>query len=97
LFVLSVQSALIASPFLVWNHQLTILIAGTLWGFKAVLEFIFLRRVATFLEAPWHGPAFITLQFIYPVYTVIIGVLSNFSSFVWKGRKLSAMVLPASR
>jgi hypothetical protein len=28
------------------------------------------------------------LQFIYPVYVIIVGIASNFVSYSWKGRKI---------
>ena len=58
---------------------------------KASLEFLFLKMVTKFLSLRWDWIAFLLLQLIYPLYVVFIGVLSNFNSFEWKGRKLKSL------
>ena len=60
---------------------------------KASLEFLFLKRVTKFLSLRWDWVAFVLLQLIYPLYVVFIGVLSNFNSFEWKGRKLKSLTV----
>jgi biofilm PGA synthesis N-glycosyltransferase PgaC len=60
---------------------------------KASFEFLFLERLARFLSLPWNWVSFAILQVIYPVYVVFIGVLSNFISFEWKGRKLKSLTI----
>jgi biofilm PGA synthesis N-glycosyltransferase PgaC len=60
---------------------------------KASLEFLFLKRVTKFLSLRWDWVAFALLQLIYPLYVVFIGVLSNFNSFEWKGRKLKSLTV----
>jgi len=60
---------------------------------KASLEFLFLNRVTRFLSMRWNWVAFVLLQLIYPLYVVFIGVLSNFNSFEWKGRKLKSLTV----
>ena len=58
---------------------------------KVSFEFLFLKRVTKFLSLQWNWVSFAILQVIYPVYVVFIGVLSNFKSFEWKGRKLKSL------
>jgi cellulose synthase/poly-beta-1,6-N-acetylglucosamine synthase-like glycosyltransferase len=53
---------------------------------KMLLEGIFLIRVCRFLDVRWHWFAFLVLQLVYPVYVIMIGLLSNVLSFRWKGR-----------
>jgi biofilm PGA synthesis N-glycosyltransferase PgaC len=60
---------------------------------KASLEFLFLKRITKFLSLRWDWVAFVLLQLIYPLYVVFIGVLSNFNSFEWKGRKLKSLTV----
>ena len=60
---------------------------------KASFEFLFLERVTKFLSLRWNWVSFAILQVIYPVYVVFIGVLSNFKSFEWKGRKLKSLTI----
>jgi len=62
-----------------------------LWIFKILLELLFLKQVNNFLGNKWKWLNFILLQLIYPVYVVCIGLISNFKSFEWKGRKLKSI------
>lgn len=60
----------------------------TVFALKSFLEFIYLRKVMFFLRSKWNWPSFIFLQITYSFYVVIIGVLANLKSPVWKGRKI---------
>lgn len=60
---------------------------------KAILELLFLRNVVRFLGLKWRWLTFGILQVIYPGYVVIIGLLSRFNSFEWKGRKLKSLTV----
>jgi poly-beta-1,6-N-acetyl-D-glucosamine synthase len=55
---------------------------------KALLEFVFLRNVCHFLGCRWNVLAFMTLQVIYPLYVMGIGLFAHFIPQQWKGRPL---------
>ena len=55
---------------------------------KALLEFFFLRAVCRFLGYRWNSLAFMTLQVIYPLYVMSIGLFAHFIPQRWKGRPL---------
>lgn len=57
-------------------------------GVKALLEFLFLRHVCRSLGCRWNGLAFMTLQVIYPLYVMGIGLFAHFIPQQWKGRPL---------
>ncbi len=69
----------------------------TVFALKSFLEFIFLRKVMFFLRSKWNWLAFIFLQITYSFYVVIIGVLANLKSPVWKGRKIRRVDLEINR
>lgn len=53
---------------------------------KIGIDGIFLWRVCGFLKSRFSFLAFVLLEFIYPVYVILIAVLSLFSNYSWKGR-----------
>jgi biofilm PGA synthesis N-glycosyltransferase PgaC len=59
----------------------------SLWVLKMFAEMIFLFQVSSFLQLRWHWISFFTLQFVYPLYVVGIGVLSQLKGYEWKNRK----------
>ncbi|MEQ9593629.1 MAG: glycosyltransferase [Cyclobacteriaceae bacterium] len=61
----------------------------TLIGCKMLLELFFLVRVSNFLDALWSWPAFLLLQFGYPFYVIVVGILAQSGTYEWKGRTLS--------
>jgi poly-beta-1,6-N-acetyl-D-glucosamine synthase len=54
---------------------------------KIFLEFLFLYPTHIFLQIRWRWIHFVTLQFIYPIYVVCVGLIAQGKSFEWKGRK----------
>lgn len=56
---------------------------------KLLLECSFLRSVGRFLKVKWIWGAFFVLQLIYPLYVIGIGIVSQLSTYEWKGRRLS--------
>jgi cellulose synthase/poly-beta-1,6-N-acetylglucosamine synthase-like glycosyltransferase len=56
-------------------------------GIKMLLEYILISSVPTTSSKRASAGTFFILQFLYPPYVVLIGVLSNFVGFVWKGRR----------
>lgn len=55
---------------------------------KIALDGIFLWRVSTFLKSKFSFLSFLPLEFIYPIYVIIIALLSQIVPYSWKGRKL---------
>lgn len=53
---------------------------------KFVLEGLFLTRVCLSIQVRWNWLAFITLQFLYPVYVLTTAWLSFILPYAWKGR-----------
>ncbi|HYI76290.1 MAG TPA: glycosyltransferase [Chryseolinea sp.] len=64
---------------------------------KVIVEGIFLKKIAAFVNVPWKWPAFIFLQIFYSIYAVWIGLISSFSSFEWKGRKSKSVAFSVPR
>lgn len=71
------------------NVQLFLMLLLT----KACLEFVFLKKVSLNLGIRWSWISFAILQVIYPPYVLVIGLLSRFNSFIWKGRRLKSLTL----
>lgn len=74
-------------PMLLIDNSVSLEIGLLLVAAKFLLEFLFLSNVANYLQTSWNWLAFILLQLTYPLYAVVVGLMSNFSPFVWKGRK----------
>lgn len=55
---------------------------------KAIFEYLFLKQVAAFFRKRINGIVFLTLQFIYPVYVVLVGLMGLFGKGEWKNRKV---------
>jgi biofilm PGA synthesis N-glycosyltransferase PgaC len=55
---------------------------------KIALDGIFLWRVSFFLKSKFSFIPFLLLEFIYPIYVIIIALLSQVVPYSWKGRKL---------
>lgn len=54
---------------------------------KASVEFIFLKKILDRFEKPTFLKQFVVLQCLYSFYVIVFGILVNFGSFNWKGRK----------
>lgn len=75
-------------PLIVLNGYLVI--PGVLLGVRALLEYLFLKRVCRFLRSRWSLSSFVFLQVVYSPYVVFFGVMANLRPTVWKGRKIKA-------
>jgi len=53
---------------------------------KVILEAVYLNNVSVHIHQPFSIPAFLVLQVVYPLYVVIIGVLSQLFDYEWKDR-----------
>lgn len=66
-----------------WNNPLLI---GLLLAAKVTADLIFLLPVFRFLKIKLRIIPFVGLQFLYPIYVVIIALFSQWKSSRWKGR-----------
>jgi biofilm PGA synthesis N-glycosyltransferase PgaC len=74
---------------LVIAGQFSIKLLAFLWGAKMFTEALFLIPVNSALKLRWRWMSFFVLQFIYPIYVVVIGILSQWKDYKWKGRRWS--------
>ena len=93
LFVAAFQALVFLLPILVVLQRIDAGVTVGLWVGKAALEYFFLRSVSHILRLSWNWPAFLSLQLLYPLYILSIGVFSNFHAFEWKGRKLKSLTI----
>jgi len=92
-FIAAFQAMVFVLPALVVMQRIDAGVALGLWVTKAVLEFGFLKTVCHNLRPSWRWRAFLSLQLLYPLYILGIGVFSNFRTFEWKGRKLKSLTV----
>lgn len=92
-FIFLFQTSTIALPILMLLNQIDPQVGVFLLVAKMLVEYIFLKGVSSFLWIPWRWSAFAILQVLYPFYVVLIGLLSNFLSFSWKGRTLKSLTV----
>lgn len=88
-YVLLLQLSFMAAMAMLFSRDayLTYTATGVLF-FRAIFEFLFLKKVCDFLKIRWRWDVFFVLQIVYPFYVVITGLFSNFMPNTWKGRKL---------
>ncbi|MBL6658019.1 MAG: glycosyltransferase [Flavobacteriales bacterium] len=55
--------------------------------FKAVVDFLFLRKLCRFFEYDIPFYVFFILELVYPFYIVWVAISSQFGQYKWKGRK----------
>ncbi|TAH19380.1 MAG: glycosyltransferase [Cytophagales bacterium] len=61
------------------------------FSLKLCIEFVFLATIHNFLNKGKYLFYILPLQFVYSFYVVLIGILANFGSYKWKGRKSSKL------
>lgn len=90
LFVLIFQMSCIMAIglFFVGDYQVGV---GFLLGIKILLEGFFLFKVSRQLHQRFSIRTLFLLQIVYPLYVVIIGILSQLLDYEWKGRKQSSL------
>jgi hypothetical protein len=54
---------------------------------KGILELVILFMYARFFSIKFDILSFVILQIVHPLYVLLIGGLSHFLTFTWKGRK----------
>jgi poly-beta-1,6-N-acetyl-D-glucosamine synthase len=95
IFIFCFQLSVLLLPLGVAIGWASVSVALSLYFLKFLMEWIFLKKIAGFVNLPWNWAAFIFLQIFYPVYAVCIGLISTFSTFEWKGRKLKSFTVSA--
>jgi biofilm PGA synthesis N-glycosyltransferase PgaC len=88
LFVLLFHTTFVVLIGMTIAGKVTPNVAGALIGGKILLEFIFLARVNSFLNLAVQPIYFLMLQFVHPLYVIVVGFLSQIGSYSWKGRSL---------
>ncbi|HEU5289235.1 MAG TPA: glycosyltransferase [Cyclobacteriaceae bacterium] len=87
LFIFIFHTSVVSLPFLYYLNPPAGDMLLALFISKVILEYLLLNRITSWLGVRWDWLSFILLQFLYPVYAMIIGLGSLFISPVWKGRK----------
>jgi poly-beta-1,6-N-acetyl-D-glucosamine synthase len=77
-------------PFFVIMGDISAYIMLGLLLAKALVEFLFLRQVSSWLLVPWHWLSFFLLQLVYPIYAVGVALAALFKKTAWKGRALTS-------
>jgi cellulose synthase/poly-beta-1,6-N-acetylglucosamine synthase-like glycosyltransferase len=93
LIIFGFHLSVLLLPIGVFFEWIDIYTAISLLLLKVLTEMVFLRKIADFLKVPWQWRAFLVLQIVYSFYSVSIGIMSSFSSFEWKGRKLKSFTV----
>jgi poly-beta-1,6-N-acetyl-D-glucosamine synthase len=93
IFIFSFQASVLLLPLAAVLSRLNPNLAIILLLLKAFAEFLFLKKVARFLDVKWSWTIFFILQVIYPFYVVTVALISNVGSFEWKGRKLNSFTV----
>lgn len=70
-----------------WSHVLW-MYAGILWIAKTIIEFPFVYSVASFFEKTRLLKYFFFFQPLHIAYTLVAGLLGQFGSYEWKGRRV---------
>jgi cellulose synthase/poly-beta-1,6-N-acetylglucosamine synthase-like glycosyltransferase len=96
IFIFSFHVVTTALVPMVCMNVIPLSLAGLLLLVKGIIELIFLRSATPFLKVTWRWNAFFMLQLLYSPYVIIIAVLSNFSGYVWKGRKVKALTISSN-
>jgi poly-beta-1,6-N-acetyl-D-glucosamine synthase len=96
-FIFCFQLSLLLLPIGIAVGWIDVGFGVSLLFLKVIVEGIFLKKIAAFMNVPWKWPAFIFLQIVYPIYAVWIGLISSFSSFEWKGRKSKSVAFSVPR
>lgn len=80
------QGCFLLVPWLVLAGNFNFVTGLGLIAVKVVVEFLFFRSVTRYQGITFSWPAFITLQFIYPAYVVVVALFTNLIGYSWKGR-----------
>jgi poly-beta-1,6-N-acetyl-D-glucosamine synthase len=96
LFVLVVQFTVLLSLFSILLTDADRTLAYLLGG-KIVLEFVFLFVISQYSGNRFRFMDFVLLQLLFPLYVVVVGVLSNVLPYRWKGRTLKSKITADKR
>ena len=87
-FVYLVQLSIIFLVILTVYEEIQIVWLLNLLIAKAVFEYFFLTQVMQFFRKRINPFVFLSLQIIYPIYVVVVGLMGFFGKNVWKKRKI---------
>ncbi len=71
--------AIFLIPQMIWKVGLLILI-------KIILDYFVLKKVMVFCKLQFEFWIFLLSEFLYPIYTLFIGISVHFGNYKWKGR-----------
>jgi hypothetical protein len=91
IFIFCFQLSVLLLPIAIAMGWIGAGLGVSLFLLKFIAEGFFLKKIARFVKVPWKWPVFVFLQIFYPIYAVSIGLISSFSTFEWKGRKLKSV------
>jgi len=89
LFVFLFHTTFVVFIGLTIGGKVNVFFALMMMSGKILLEFVFLVRVNSFLKQPVQPIYFLVLQFVHPLYVIVIGFLSQVGKYSWKGRSLT--------
>ena len=92
-FIFLFQLSILAMPWVIFFDLLSVPLAITLLTLKVVMEGVFLKKIAAFLNVSWNWTVFFVLQIAYPFYVVLIAIISPCIPFEWKGRTLKSVTI----
>jgi cellulose synthase/poly-beta-1,6-N-acetylglucosamine synthase-like glycosyltransferase len=87
-FILIFQFIFLGSLSLLLLNDLKISIS-ILIGVKVLIDLVFIFMVSNTLNQRFYVFPFLSLQLVYPFYVILIGLLSQFVNYEWKGRTQS--------
>ena len=93
IFIFGFQMSVLLTLIGIVTGWVNVVVGVALFFSKAVAEWIFLEKVAAFVDIRLRWSTLIFLQIFYPVYAVGIGLISTFGTFEWKGRKLKSLTI----
>jgi poly-beta-1,6-N-acetyl-D-glucosamine synthase len=97
IFIFCFQLSVLVWPMIIATGWIGIGLGMSLFILKFIAEGFFLKKIARFVKVPWKWRAFIFLQIFYSIYAVWIGLISSFSTFEWKGRKLKSVAFSMAK
>lgn len=88
ILIFIIHTSIIIAIISLFTGHISPVVGGSLLFIRALLEFIFLKRVMYFLGVSWKWSIFILWQLLYPLYSVVFGFLANGKSYQWKDRRI---------
>jgi cellulose synthase/poly-beta-1,6-N-acetylglucosamine synthase-like glycosyltransferase len=87
-FTLILQSSLLIMPVLSLSGLLSWHSTGLVWVLKLLSDSVFIHTIRKDFERSLNLFILLCLEVVYPGYVLFIGVISRFSAYEWKERKI---------